>query len=967
MGVFLFGWLLLYATPECGAFKGGRVRMLPDTGGHTAAIRDMDVSGDGSLLVTGSEDKTLRLWDLVHGRCLKTVPMTTAGGQQGAIFALDIAPNGRMVAVGGWMGDKADGADMGRVFLLSLPQGRPIKVLEHAPSPVHALAFSPDNRFLAVGSQDGFIRIWDVDRGGLVHGFHGHAGAVRSLAWIDSGRFVSGGDDGKILAWGVDGLVNLGVLSGHTDRVACLAVSPQGNTLFSGGYDKSVREWDLATMRYVRQLTVQAGPVLGLSFNRDGSRVLVTSGGMGRGRTRCVVLDRETARMQTLFLEHAGGVEVGRFIPGTSLAATAGQDRTVFLWDTGTGKVRHRLTGHGRAIVSARFALEGDQVFWTLEKPLSVFQEMRGGFPAAETLRMRFSDKGYLGVMPAPMPTAAQGAILEVGDRRLVRQVGADTRSSLLEVYDGKYCRLKIERNFEDGKEHCASSLTPDGKYVISGGGYGALAMYRVRSGEKVHGFKGHTGAVVCLAVSPDGTRLVSGSQDQTVRLWNLETGELLATVLYADSNEWVAWTPAGYYACSPSGDFLLKTVVEQKGGGVPETLPVDGFGRYCYRPDIVKATLLSGRSRTALAKCSAPRISQDFLDSHRPPGIEILRPDDGSVIGSRNVSLLFRLQAHAAEPAGCTLRVNGRLAGVEQKDGWGSGRHNVPLDMETGVNTIGVECVSTQGTRARAEVRTILVDGSGIKGRGPGTLYYLGLGIGRLEIFGRMDLPGPSTDVNMVGRILKPFKKRTYDRVNLRLVSDDYGTSPTRAHIQKGVAWINRAGPRDTVVVMVVGQGVTTPDGRPVLLARDSRSDGHDGYRRESVIDLETFMENLGKLEARVLVLCDIAHSGPLDMTRVLRMARDKGVAVLSATQGHQRTGKEYPSLPCLPFAYSLFKGLGPGLFADTDRDGRVGIRELARYVQEEVQGIDDTLMPALVLPVGYGDFVVGGSTPSE
>jgi hypothetical protein len=106
--------------------------------------------------------------------------------------------------------------------------------------------------------------------------------------------------------------------------------------------------------------------------------------------------------------------------------------------------------------------------------------------------------------------------------------------------------------------------------------------------------------------------------------------------------------------------------------------------------------------------------------------------------------------------------------------------------------------------------------------------------------------------------------------------------------------------------------------------------------------------------------------------MTRIMRRARDLGVAMLSATRGGQQTGSDYPGIPCSPFAYALFKGLGAGLFADTSRDGRVHISELGSYVRKEVQSMDRNLIPSLVLPVGYGDFVVvdsrgGSGTPAN
>src|SRR5437868_1646805 len=73
-----------------------------DGGMHTASIRRLDVSADGKILVTGSEDKTVRIWSLPDGRLLRTLRMPSAPGDVGKVFAVALSPDGRLVAVGGW-------------------------------------------------------------------------------------------------------------------------------------------------------------------------------------------------------------------------------------------------------------------------------------------------------------------------------------------------------------------------------------------------------------------------------------------------------------------------------------------------------------------------------------------------------------------------------------------------------------------------------------------------------------------------------------------------------------------------------------------------------------------------------------------------------------------------------------------------------------------------------------------------
>jgi hypothetical protein len=575
---------------------------------------------------------------------------------------------------------------------------------------------------------------------------------------------------------------------------------------------------------------------------------------------------------------------------------------------------------------------------------------------------MRFQE-GYVDIASVSMPADAQGPFLDVGTRRLVRNVGADITNSLLEVYDGDQRRFMINRSYEDKGEYEAASLTPDGRYVVSGGGRGALALYRVQDGHKVREFKGHAGGVTCLAVSPDGTRLVSGSLDQTVRLWNVHTGQLLTTVLYADNDEWIAWTPAGYYTCSPSGESLLGCLLGSENmdnRGMLQLVPAEVFGRYLYQPDLVRATISLGRLPAALDRIPLPRITDEFLKRHRPPAIDIVHPADGAPLVSGNQELLVSLQPRGEDPVSCSLRVNGWGRDMPLPESGRAAHMRVPVDLEPGENTMGCVCEGSHGTRSFSEIQVHVAHEGNATRSLPGNLYYLGVGVESLQFFATMDLPTASGDVNQVGRIFTALGGKGYARVFERLVSDEYGLPPTRARINESLAWLEHAGPRDTIVVMLAGQGVLDQDDRPVFLPRDARPLGQHGYAPQSVVDLDSLLARLGRLKARCLVLCDLVHTGPLDMTRVMRRARNQGVAMLSATRGRQKTAPTYATIPGSPLAYALFKGLGPGRLADASKDGRVTLGELGAYVTREVHALDSRLMPAWVVPVGHGDWTV-------
>src|SRR5262249_2103723 len=148
------------------------------------------------------------------------------------------------------------------------------------------------------------------------------------------------------------------------------------------------------------------------------------------------------------------------------------------------------------------------------------------------------------------------------------------------------------ERDTSNGSRHIAYSFTPDGRSVVSAGSFGVITAYDLRgnsSGEYV----GHEGDVWAVSPSPDGRLLVSGSADQTLRLWNASTRELVATLFYGSDGEWVIWTPQGYYAASPNGDKIVGWQINRGVDRDADYVTAHQLRDHFYRPDIVERAIV--------------------------------------------------------------------------------------------------------------------------------------------------------------------------------------------------------------------------------------------------------------------------------------------------------------------------------------------------------------------------------------
>jgi WD40 repeat protein len=218
--------------------------------------------------------------------------------------------------------------------------------------PVWSISFAPDGRTLAMGIDDGSLKLWDVDGGELRSTLRVHTGPVWATAWSASGKFLATGhDDGSIHLWDVATETKLQTLKA-TGPVRSLAFSPIGSTLAVGGRTGEVSLWNAETGE---SLITTAGHgqmvVVDVEFSPDG-KTLGTASGDKTARLWNVETGRERARLEG----HNGGVYSIAFSHDGQLVATGGWDKTIRLWETASGSPQGMLEGHDADVWAVAFA-----------------------------------------------------------------------------------------------------------------------------------------------------------------------------------------------------------------------------------------------------------------------------------------------------------------------------------------------------------------------------------------------------------------------------------------------------------------------------------------------------------------------------------------------------------------------------------------------------------------------------------
>jgi WD40 repeat protein/tRNA A-37 threonylcarbamoyl transferase component Bud32/energy-coupling factor transporter ATP-binding protein EcfA2 len=518
-------WFYHYTTGAGAAFAGdGRLATLggdnttlvwdPMLGdlqlvlsGHTAAINGVDWSPDFTLLATASEDGTARVWDAERGDELMQLV-----GHEGGINQVAWSPDGSLLATAG---------DDGEVRFWDADSGESLTAIQVVPSSgnvkvdelvVYSLAWSPDSDYLATGSGDGYIRVWDVESGELITEMKGHEKFVTYLAWspVDD-RLVSAGAGGKARVWNTapDNMV----LSLPYGNISLADWSPDGQYIALGvgpGWDKSdqglIAVWDMNTGQPLFETHVDKDATFTwmAGYSPDGEYILaktILNWPETSDANKYYVLDSQNGEIVRML---ESGKDIILLIPGWSpdgqLVGGGDWEGTIYFWEVSSGE-----------LVRTQDCLSwGHMVQWSPD-----------GRKIA-MLCLDFSEE--VGIIQ----------VLDAETYELLVTIDGDLTNGCFQYFHWSPDSTRIVAGC--GSDETGTTTNP-------------IYIYDADSGEELLKIVRHTGAVSGVGWSPDSKRVVSGSTDDTTRIWDAETGAELLTL--STPGDWYVipeWSPDGQY-----------------------------------------------------------------------------------------------------------------------------------------------------------------------------------------------------------------------------------------------------------------------------------------------------------------------------------------------------------------------------------------------------------------------------------
>jgi WD40 repeat protein len=493
--------------------------LLTTLEGHGSWVEAVAVTPDGRRAVSGSADRTLKVWDLEQGTLLATL------AQDAEVWAVAVTPDGRRAVSGS--GDQT-------VKVWDLERGTLLVTLAGHGAGVRAVAVTPDGRHAVSGAADRLLKVWDLEQEALLATLAGHGDSVAAVAVTSDGRrAVSGSDDRTLKVWDLEQDTLLVTLAGHGDWVRAVAVTPDGRRAVSGSWDRTLKVWDLEQGTLLKTLAHEA-EVWAVAVTPDGRRAVSGSD----DRTLKVWDLEHDALLATLAGHRERVVAVAVTADGRRAVSVERFNRTLKVWDLEQSALLATPAGHGdwvRAVAvtpGGRRAVSGSS-----DRTLKVWDLEQGA--ALVTLAGHRDHIFAVAVTPD-----GRRAVSGSADRSVkVWDLGHRALLATLEGH-GDWVR--------------AVAVTPDGRRAVSGSWDRTLRVWDLEQSALLATLEGHRDWVWAVAVTLDGRRAVSGASDRTLKVWDLEQGALLATLEGYGAHA-VAVTPDGRRAVSGASDCTLK------------------------------------------------------------------------------------------------------------------------------------------------------------------------------------------------------------------------------------------------------------------------------------------------------------------------------------------------------------------------------------------------------------------------
>ncbi|MEM7110718.1 MAG: hypothetical protein AAF519_20985, partial [Bacteroidota bacterium] len=511
--------LLLNFLPLTEVISDNEGRLIISADTHIGRVNDL-VFSSSNKLISVSEDKTIRIWDIDDYTSPRVLRPYAEDGFEGRIYAADISPDGRFLAIAGYF-------KMNEVRVIDLFNDQEVTALYGHESVVNSVKFNSEGTLLASAGTKGNILTWQIEDNGNINTtptqiLKGHKSSINDLTFFGESKVISCSDDGSVLIWFLEQRIEPVIMKLHIDKVNCIAVSKNTNYIMSGGNKGDLILWD-STGNYVKKYNFGDAPITSLDFTPSG-KLIVGS--------------------QYLGILNSPNTDVQPFMPGAVRnvsSVVCHKNLIAYAWGNGNVGVHDpvdqetSLTIESSVVEMNKIGIgqNGTIIFGnnTLEKAFDYrnLQYLWNKFDRDQVKRGVQEDNGY----------------------RLIK---------MDEFLLSTGFRGKVQNDSEaDGAIRSYCILNED---LIAVGSDHSLKLYS-RGGDFVRELQGHNGSVKDMVYDDSQKLLFAVCGDYTLRAWHINSGINSFSLFISPTNEWISWTERGYYEASAGGEKYLGWQVD--------------------------------------------------------------------------------------------------------------------------------------------------------------------------------------------------------------------------------------------------------------------------------------------------------------------------------------------------------------------------------------------------------------------
>ena len=562
LAILLVGCNSITPTSSSNPLPKGILKL--DSKGHTSVIIWNLVVAKSGDIISASRDMTIRVWDSKTGKEKRTILGEIGKREKEGVSSIALSPDDKFLAVGVYSNENI-------IRIYHYKTGKLYKILKLNNMIVSDLAFSDDGKYLVSALGASGVRLWDVKDFKLVDRVIAYQDSTRYIGMIkkENTHFIVIVGNKKLSLYSVKEKKIVKTVKGD-DMFGYIATSQDSIAVSRMNKNKiEIYDYNLKLTKTIETKRRRSG----LAYSPNGDLLI---SGM-EGSASVDIYSKKDNYKRVSFLKKHENTTIGvGFLDNKTAVSAGGNNGEIYIWDIASGEVKAEVLGAGGDIHT--LGLDGDNI---------AFGYMSKRWTYGKPRFMKLINIKKLKI--TPINSFDRSRLKTLSTTKGDYSLSVSKRQNILNIKKSGKIVASIKRDWRSGNVHTVFGFYKD--YIISGGRNGVLKLYNLQ-GNEIATLLGEKRDIYSIAIDAD--RVISGGKGKVIHIWDLKKikplmNPILNLFVGRYNNEWIIWTPKGYYNASKNGEIYLGYHLNHGEGHEAEFLEISKFRKELYRPKLIE------------------------------------------------------------------------------------------------------------------------------------------------------------------------------------------------------------------------------------------------------------------------------------------------------------------------------------------------------------------------------------------